>query len=241
MRGEPQVPIDWANTPTGFVTAQRLKYLVGLGALVKLFDDSEKSPTDRESLLRDAISDQGASIQLRLGDEYYVTDMDVPKYLSASEDSLQIPGGQFALLKTHERVEVPRDYMALISLRSGTKLKGLVNVSGFHVDPNYEGPIQYGVFNAGPTTIVLRRRDTLFLVFFYRLAESAEKEYCYGGKPKERLDGGLISALKGRPVSLASLDKDVDSLKLQVRIFIGPFGTLFAAVVALIVKVVADS
>ena len=49
-----------------------------------------------------------------------------------------IPPGQFAFLLTEEVVSVPPDALAFISIRAKTKFRGLVNVSGFHVDPGYQ-------------------------------------------------------------------------------------------------------
>src|SRR4051794_27962277 len=57
-----------------------------------------------------------------------------------------IPPGQFAFLLTKEVVRVPSNAMALISMRTRIKLQGLINVSGFHIDPGYEGHIIYAVF-----------------------------------------------------------------------------------------------
>jgi hypothetical protein len=41
--------------------------------------------------------------------------------------------------------------MAFISMRTAFKFKGLVNISGFHVDPGYKGKLIFAVFNASPT------------------------------------------------------------------------------------------
>ena len=47
--------------------------------------------------------------------------------------------------------------MAFISIKAKLKFRGLVNVSGFHIDPGYRGKIIFAVFNAGPQPILLRR------------------------------------------------------------------------------------
>ena len=42
----------------------------------------------------------------------------------------------------------------------------LINVSGFHVDPNYKGKLIFSAFNAGPRDIILRKLDPVFMIFF---------------------------------------------------------------------------
>ena len=42
-----------------------------------------------------------------------------------------------AMLITEEQVNVPLDAMAFISMKAGKKLGGLINISGFHVDPGF--------------------------------------------------------------------------------------------------------
>jgi dCTP deaminase len=66
-------------------------------------------------------------------------------------------------------VTVPAAAIALISIRARTKFKGLVNVSGFHVDPGYRGQLTFAVFNAGPVPIHIRRGQPIFLIWYARL------------------------------------------------------------------------
>lgn len=49
----------------------------------------------------------------------------------------RISPGQFAFILTEERVTVPDTAIAFISMRAKFKFKGLINVSGFHVDPGW--------------------------------------------------------------------------------------------------------
>jgi dCTP deaminase len=51
-------------------------------------------------------------------------------------------------------------------MKTGIKLRGLVNVSGFHVDPGYSGHLIFAVFNAGPRTIHLKRGEDCFLIWY---------------------------------------------------------------------------
>src|SRR4051794_24644597 len=107
---------------------------------------------------------QNCSYELRLGSEVYVTGEGAKTKREIRDgQQVRIPPGQFANLLTAETVKIPPDALGLISARFKWKQRGLVNVSGFHVDPGYEGKILFSVFNAGPTPVVIASGDPLFL------------------------------------------------------------------------------
>src|SRR5688500_16928800 len=98
---------------------------------------------------------------LHMGRQYFLSIHDkvsptVIEILDEGE-SLSIPPGQFAFLLTEEIVEVPTAVIAFISMKTDLKFRGLVNVSGFHVDPGFKGPLKFAVFNAGPAPIVIKQ------------------------------------------------------------------------------------
>src|SRR5258708_16870827 len=89
-----------------------------------------------------------AAYKLSVGPEVYVSPNDQavePNSVTVRQlgdgEAFTIPPGQFAFLLTEEIVSVPADALAFISIRAKTKFRGLVNVSGFHVDPGYRGQL----------------------------------------------------------------------------------------------------
>jgi dCTP deaminase len=52
---------------------------------------------------------------------------------------------------------------------------GLINVSGFHVDPGFYGKLIYAVYNAGPSEIHLSRGTEMFLIWFADLDKLAPR------------------------------------------------------------------
>ena len=54
---------------------------------------------------------------------------------------------------------------------------GLVNVSGFHVDPGYKGRLKFAVYNAGGSDIKLTRGDAIFLIWFSELDKVSQHLY----------------------------------------------------------------
>ena len=64
----------------------------------------------------------------------------------AAAQNLVIPPGQFGLILTNEVVTIPNDLIGFISIKAKIKFRGLINVSGFHVDPGFHG---HGIFTLG--------------------------------------------------------------------------------------------
>src|SRR5262245_26127654 len=112
-----------------------------------------------------------AAYTLRIGDEVYISPSDSAEASSSTRkklddsESFVIPPGQFAFLLTHERVRVPNTAVGFISMKARIKFRGLVNVSGFHVDPGYDGRLVFSVFNAGPSPVHLAQGDNCFLIW----------------------------------------------------------------------------
>ncbi len=150
-----------------------------------------------------------ASVDLRLGSEYFVSSSDRPDHLSDERPYLTIPRGEFALLMTWERLSIPENILALISTRTRLKMQGLINVSGFHVDPGFRGKLVYAVYNSGPRDILLTYKEPVFTIFFSTLASPAR----YNGEYQEqlRIPPAFISNLGGNslPASLPELDRQV--------------------------------
>lgn len=86
----------------------------------------------------------------------------VAELINVTLVSQDAPPGQFAFILAEETVRVPPSAMAFISMRATFKMKGLVNVSGFHVDPGWNGPLIFAVHNAGPGPVHLQRGLPLF-------------------------------------------------------------------------------
>lgn len=128
----------------------------------------------------------------------------------ADGESFTIPAGQFALLLTEEIVEVPNDTLAFISIRAKTKFKGLVNVSGFHVDPGFKGQLTFAVFNAGPSIIHLKRGQEIFVIWYAsldRVSSSIKRDGVRLG-----IDPEIIQGISGELESFASLAEKIKSV-----------------------------
>ena len=158
-----------------------------------------------------------AAYALSIGPEVYVspndqtTDPTTATIRKLSDGgAFTIPPGQFAFLLTEEVVSVPADALAFISIRAKTKFRGLVNVSGFHVDPGYRGQLTFSVFNAGPVPVHLRRGQPIFLIWYANL--DCETAFKKDGTIHMGIDPEIVTAVAGELLSFASLSKKINDV-----------------------------
>gem|GEM_PF-5897678 len=190
---------------------------------------------------------KGGGYELRMGREAFTTALGKRVVLTESEVDVEIPPGQFALLLTKERVRIPKDSIGFISVKFSLKAKGMINVSGFHVDPGYDGWLTFSVFNAGPNAITVSRDEPCFLLWLAHWDEPLEDSHLYpsgtvGARGStERLSDGMVDNLKGEFSSPASLKQEIEAYKkMQSKILWwgGTIGTIVVFVVGVIVGAV---
>ena len=155
-----------------------------------------------------------AAYTLSIGPEVYVSPNDQtadPTTVTIRKlckgEAFTIPPGQFAFLLTEEVVSVPADALAFISIRAKTKFRGLVNVSGFHVDPGFCGQLTFAVFNAGPVPIHLKRGQPIFLIWYASL--DCETAFKKDSTIRKGIDPEIVSAVAGELQSFAGLSKKI--------------------------------
>jgi dCTP deaminase len=165
---------------------------------------------------------------LRMGSQAYITP-DHKAILSRhniieldwrTHSNFNIPAGQFAFLLTEEVVRIPNNVMGFISLRTGFKFQGLINVSGFHVDPGYQGRLIYAVYNAGPSQIHLNRGLGLFKIWFADL-DGGDAAYARKSSAlieNDRISPALVDNVAREIMSMQSLSKRLDSITTQLFI-----------------------
>ena len=156
---------------------------------------------------------------LRMGNRYYRTadedqagKVQVRTILSDNE-AFQIPPGQFAFLLCKEAIKVPNNAMAFISMRTPLKFRGLINVSGFHVDPGYNGQLVYAVFNAGPSPVQVKENDLAFKIWFCDLDKESSPPYV--ADPDEGLHDISNELVHGMSREILSLQNVAKKLQDQ--------------------------
>jgi dCTP deaminase len=164
-----------------------------------------------------------ASYTLSVGPEYYVSPTDQTSdaksqslKLLAENEAFAIPPGQFAYIQTEEIVKVPADALAFISIRARVKWKGLVNVSGFHVDPGYKGRLTFAVFNAGPSPVHLRRGERCLLIWY---ADLDRKSQSIKNSPSiDHIDLMFVNSISGELHSLDGLAERIRNTEKELSL-----------------------
>jgi dCTP deaminase len=210
---------------------------IGNENLTKLLNDGTKviEPFNPKRILNGAY-------ELSLGAEVFLTD-DKHKKVKRLYDGekIEIKPGQFALLLTKEYVKIPNNRIAFISIKAGIKFKGLVNVSGFHVDPGFEGNLLFSVYNAGPSNIRLSNGTAYFPIWFAKI-DQEHQEYSGKHDNQTRIPDAPVEALsQGELASPNVLSKRIDENRHMKTKIEWVFLAIFTGVVALLVKVWTDS
>lgn len=183
-----------------------------------------------------------ASYPLRVGGQAFVTsdrfidsapgDALVTMLAAPPQHTLRIPPGQFAFLLTHEVIKVPTNALALISIKAKYKFQGLINVSGFHVDPGWNGKLLFSVYNAGPTEVIIENEQTMFMIVYADLDQPSSVDYTYDGSAqgRNRIDPSLIQGMTSQVFSPLMLQRQMKALSSEVEAVSKDLGSEMAAV-----------
>tara|TARA_R110002072_G_scaffold165194_8_gene318376 strand:- start:1212 stop:1874 length:663 start_codon:yes stop_codon:yes gene_type:complete len=159
-----------------------------------------------------------ASYTLTLGGEAYITGEQTPGFLNrmfpCGNEIVAIPSGQFGFLICDEMIHIPKNAIGFISIKAAFKFNGLINVSGFHVDPGYSGRLIFGVYNAGPSTIQLKHGQDLFLLFLSDLDADSGKSRIKPGYID--IAPAIRNGMSSRVRTIDELKEDYDKLEKKV-------------------------
>jgi len=180
---------------------------------------------------------RGANYDLRLGEDVYVTTERIPRKLTrmGADGSIAIEPGEFGMLMTHEYICIPQDLMGFISVRLTYKQRGLVNISGFHVDPGFYGRLMFAVYNAGPSDVTLRYKERVFMIMFNKLTTPVPKVPPSRWQGMEKIPLEAISGLRGTSISVRNLDERIKKLEIifpvLITILVGLIGIVLTWVI----------
>lgn len=161
--------------------------------------------------------------ELAMGGEAVITEKPKlfrkrPRTTLEPRGPLVIPPGQFGMLLTEEFVKVPHNAIAFISIRAGIKFKGLVNISGFHVDPGFSGRLKFAVYNAGSDIITICRGDRVFMIWYADLDFATTDPYGPNKPEQNEITAQDIERASGEIFSPAQLKSDLKELSHKVTI-----------------------
>jgi dCTP deaminase len=155
---------------------------------------------------------QNAAYELSLGGEAFVTGEKARQRLKDG-DEVVIPPGQFTLLITDETITVPADAIAFISMKSKAKFRGLINISGFHVDPGFSGKLVFSAFNAGVQELHLTKGTPLFLIWYASLDVKTEDVYRGAHQGQSSIPDDIVTNIATKVVSATTLQEEFNEIK----------------------------
>ncbi len=149
---------------------------------------------------RELTNPEGAGFDLRLGEVYKIsgsaflgeTHRQTPDIESVAvfgkHKSIKIKPGDFFLVKTIEKINLPLNLSAVILPRTTTFRSGLFLRTG-PVQPGYEGELTFGLKNEGPITVEIEMGARFAHVLFHEIKG-------IGSKYRGQWQGGRVSATK---------------------------------------------
>jgi len=155
--------------------------------------------------------------ELGVGSEAFITSKSESTTHLQDGQKVIIPPGQFGLLTTTETIYVPSTAIAFISIRARVKFQGLVNVSGFHVDPGFRGKLKFAVYNAGSKEIIVDQDERVFMIWFADLDAISPDPYPAQKQQSSVITSEDVSRIQGTVASPAQLQKNIDELRIELE------------------------
>ncbi len=190
--------------------------------------------------------------ELSVGPEAFLTsDPSGQKQEIRPGSQLVIPPWQFGVIITEETVTLPDNAIGFISIKTNTKFRGLVNVSGFHVDPGFSGRLKFAVYNAGSQNIVLSRYQEAFLIWFSDLDRATSDVYRGEHFNQQEITAEDVMRIQGREISQGKLLEEFRELKnsvsalesstkyrlnLLTSLFVGVLVALLTAIIGMVFR-----
>jgi len=149
---------------------------------------------------RELTNPEGAGFDLRLGEVYKIsgeaflgeTHRKTPDITTVAtygkEKSIKIKSGEFYLVKTIEKINLPIDLSAVILPRTTTFRSGLFLRTG-PIQPGYSGELTFGLKNEGPITVEIEMGARFTHVIFHEIKGS-------GSQYRGQWQGGRVTTKK---------------------------------------------
>jgi len=144
-----------------------------------------------------------------------------------SKGSILLEPGDFAVVTTFEKFELPLDVAGLIGIRSHYARKGIIELSGPQVDPGFKGVLVIGLFNASPRGIIIPYKEPFLTIDFVQLVQPAKEGYKGPYQDQDTIptaDIEWLTETKGMSFgevvkTLGSLSNNVSSLATSMQSF----------------------
>src|SRR3990167_423146 len=151
---------------------------------------------------RELTNPEGAGFDLRLGEVYKISGKAflgeehrstpgvelVKKYEKKKKNKIVIKPGDFYLVKTIEKINLPINLSAVIIPRTTTFRSGIFIRTG-PIQPGYQGELTFGLKNEGPVTVEVEMGARFVHVIFHEIKGG-------GSKYRGQWQGGRVTTKK---------------------------------------------
>ena len=160
---------------------------------------------------------QPASYNFRLGDEA-ITCSQREMVDPSRRGLLVIPAGDFALVKTFERVALSTRVAGPIGLRSHYAKRGLDILAGPQIDPGFEGYLVVGLTNLSPRDITIGYKTEFCTVEFHEFSDPVSTPYSgeYQG-PKGITGPDLEALVESQGMTFGEVIRSLGALSASVN------------------------
>lgn len=182
---------------------------------------------------------RAAAYELTVGDEYAIGGKLRKLYDEPGKNEIRIPPFQVVIIKTGERLNLPRFLIARWNLRVRWAYEGLLWVGGPQVDPGWAGHLFCPLYNLSDKEVLLRLGEPIAVIDFIKTTPFKKGRSPEYQRPPRRviLDDynpqGLISALitdvKER---IEEVEKRVGAFGARLERSIGIIFTVLAIIIA---------
>lgn len=130
---------------------------------------------------------KSASYDLTLGDKYYIcSEKEKPDIKKMGEnESITVPPRATFFVISKEKLYIPHDICASVSLAFGLIRKGIIFAVQPPIDPGYHGAIVALLHNMSDEEITLKQGMHILNIVYYRLTSQVSAEDAYHGEYNE--------------------------------------------------------
>jgi deoxycytidine triphosphate deaminase len=153
----------------------------------------------------------GAAYDLRLGDEYYRGGN--VHVLTEMRPFVTIEPYDYAIVKSKETMNFPRDVVGRFDLPVSLFVRGIVLSNSTQVDPGFCGPLFCLLFNTSNASVVLKRGQHCATLEFHKMSEPTVQ---YSGEHQNQNIGHYLPAnvIQG---GINELKKEFERVKQENR------------------------
>ncbi len=120
-----------------------------------------------------------AAYKLTIGDEYSIGGERKRLYDESGKNEITIPPFEVAIIKTYERVNLPRFLIARWNIKVSLAYKGLLWVGGPQVDPGYVGYLFCPIYNLSNNNVTLKYKDPIAVIDFVKTTPFKKEKYLF--------------------------------------------------------------